>query len=68
VFLQTFARQHSYAAVLDRGPDASPEVLYAATHVDITEQIVQDYDQQSAKSTLPEKPSPTQSGKPPSER
>lgn len=60
VFLQTFARQHSYAAVLDRGPDSSPEVLYAATHVDITDQIVQGYNQQSAKSTLPEKPSPTQ--------
>jgi outer membrane protein len=68
VFLQNFARQHSYAAVLDRGPDGSPEVLYAATHVDITEQIVQGYNQQSSKSMLPEKPLPTQPSKPPSER
>lgn len=61
VFLKTFARQHSYAAVLDRGPDGSPEVLYAETSLDITEQIVQGYNQQSAKSTLPERPSPTHS-------
>jgi len=59
VFLQTFARQHSYLAVLDRGPDGSPVVLYAATNVDITEQIVQGYNQQSAKSALPDKPAPT---------
>ena len=68
VFLQTFARQHSYAAVIDRGPDGSPEVLYAATNVDITDQVVQGYNQQSSKSMLPEKPSPTQSSKPPLER
>jgi outer membrane protein len=67
VFLQSFARQHSYAAVLDRGPDTSPEVLYTAANLDITQQIVQGYDEQS-KSVLPEKPSPTQSKKPPSER
>ena len=65
VFLQSFARQHSYAAVLDRGQDGSPEVLYAATNLDITEQIVQGYNQQSPKSLLPEKPSPTHSGEHP---
>jgi Skp family chaperone for outer membrane proteins len=68
VFLQSFARQHSYAAVLDRGPDGSPEVLYAAANVDITEQIVQGYNQQSGKSMLPEKPSPPRSSEHPPER
>lgn len=65
VFLQNFARQHSYAAVLDRGPEGSPEVLYVATNLDITEQIVQGYNQQSAKSALPEKPSPARPGEHP---
>jgi len=48
-FLQEFSQQHGYAVVLERGSDAAPIVWYAASNVDITDQIIKGYD---AKSSL----------------
>ncbi len=58
VFLQEYAQQHLYAAVLDRGSEASPVVWYAANNIDITEQVVKAYDQKTGIITtaLPDKP------------
>ena len=58
-FLQEYSQQHGYSAVLERGSDSSPIVWYAASNVDITEQIVKGYDLKSGvtASTLPDEPS-----------
>jgi outer membrane protein len=58
LFLQEFSKQHGYAAVLERGTDTAPVVWYAASDVDITDQIVKGYD---ARSSLPDKPAATRS-------
>jgi outer membrane protein len=65
-FLQEFSQQHGYAAVLERGTDTAPIVWYAASNVDITDQIIKSYDAKSGLSapSLPDKPSAT----PPSPR
>jgi outer membrane protein len=57
-FLQEFSKQHGYSAVLERGSDAAPVVWYAASNIDITDQIVKGYDAKfgSGASTLPEEP------------
>jgi outer membrane protein len=57
-FLQEFSRQHEYSAVLERGTDAAPVVWYAASNVDITDQIIKSYDAKSGTgaSSLPDKP------------
>ena len=69
LFLQGFSKQHSYTAVLDRGPEASPFVWYAASNVDVTDQVVKSYDARYAAgaTSLPDKPSPqhVQPGTPP---
>ncbi|QEE27645.1 OmpH family outer membrane protein [Terriglobus albidus] len=59
VFLQKYAQQHAYAAILERGSDAAPVVWYAADNLDITEEVVKAYDHQSeaAATSLPDKPS-----------
>jgi outer membrane protein len=55
-FLQTYAQQHGYSAVIERGTDASPVVWYAASNMDITEQVTKAYDAQSG-TTTPQTPS-----------
>ena len=58
-FLQTYAQQHGYSAVIERGTDASPVVWYVANNMDITEQVTKAYDAQSGAVTpqAPAKPS-----------
>jgi outer membrane protein len=46
-FLQSYAQQHGYSAVIERGTDASPVVWYVANNIDITEQVTKAYDVQS---------------------
>ncbi len=46
-FLQTYAQQHGYSAVIDRGSDAAPIVWYAASNIDITDQVLKAYDAHS---------------------
>jgi len=60
-FLQEFSQQHGYAAVLERGTDTAPIVWYAASNVDITDQIIKSYDAKSGLGppSLPEKPAAT---------
>ena len=67
-FLQTYAQQHGYSAVIERGSDAAPVVWYAAGNLDITDQLVKAYNAQAAAASpgspakpaknLPETPSP----------
>jgi outer membrane protein len=63
-FLQTYAQQHGYSAVIERGSDAAPVVWFAAADMDITDQLVKAYNAQSsgsaAKPVLPETPLPHQ--------
>ena len=58
-FLQKYAQQHAYAAILERGSDAAPVVWYSADNLDITEEVVKAYDHQpdAAATSLPDKPS-----------
>ena len=42
-FLQEYAQQHGYAAVLERGTDTSPVVWYASNNMDITDQLTKAY-------------------------
>jgi outer membrane protein len=58
-FLQKYAQQHAYTAILERGSDAAPVIWYAADNLDITEEVVKAYDHQSdaAARSLPDKPS-----------
>jgi outer membrane protein len=66
-FLQKYAQQHGYSAVIERGSDSAPVVWYAANNLDITEQLVKAYNEQSSTAapsvakparTLPDSPSP----------
>lgn len=56
--LQDFSREHDYAAVLERGTDAAPIVWYAASDIDITEQLIKSYNLKSGapESKLPDGP------------
>jgi outer membrane protein len=56
--LQEYSQQHAYSAVLERGSDTSPIVWYAASNMDITDQIIKAYNTKSgvSDSTLPDKP------------
>jgi outer membrane protein len=58
VFLQQYAQQHSYSAVIERGSDAAPVVWYAAGNLDITDQVVKAFNAQSsaASSGTPDRP------------
>jgi outer membrane protein len=51
-FLQTYAQQHGYAVVVERGSDSAPVVWYAAANLDITGDLIKAYDAQSG-STAP---------------
>ncbi len=58
--LQEYSQQHGYAAVIERGTlDAAPGVWYAASKIDITEEVVKAYDARGGKGTasLPSAPS-----------
>jgi outer membrane protein len=46
-FLQTYAQQHSYAMVVERGSDAAPVVWYAAANLDITADLIKAYNAQA---------------------
>jgi len=46
-FLQTYAQQHGYSVVIERGSDAVPVVWYVANNLDITEQLIKAYNAQS---------------------
>jgi outer membrane protein len=46
-FLQTYAQQRGYSAVIERGSDTSPVVWYVADSLDITDQLIKAYDAQS---------------------
>ena len=58
--LQEFSQQHGYTAVLERGTDTAPVVWYAASNVDITDQLIKSYDAKygGGAASLPEKPAP----------
>jgi len=49
-FLQTYANEHGYTMVVDRGNETTPTVLYATQDADITMRVVSAYD---AKSGIP---------------
>jgi outer membrane protein len=66
-FLQGYAQQHGYSAVIERGSDAAPVVWYATGNLDITDQLVKAYNAQSSAgpglgtkpaTRLPESPAP----------
>jgi outer membrane protein len=61
-FLQTYAKQRGYTAVIERGSDASPVIWYAANDIDITEQVTKAYDAQSGTVTSPSTSSPPGTG------
>jgi outer membrane protein len=46
-FLQTFSQQHGYSAVIERGSDANPVVWYAASNMDITDELIKAYNAQA---------------------
>jgi outer membrane protein len=46
-FLQTYAQQHGYAVMVERGSDSAPVVWYAAANLDITGELIKAYDAQS---------------------
>jgi outer membrane protein len=46
-FLQDYARQHGYMAIIDRGTDTAPIVWYAAENVDITAELLKAYNVKS---------------------
>jgi outer membrane protein len=46
-FLQTFSQQHGFTAVIERGSDAYPVVWYAASNLDITNELIKAYNAQA---------------------
>jgi len=57
-FLQEYAQQHGYSAVLERGTDSAPVVWYATNNMDITDQLTKAYNVRPGASatSLPDKP------------
>lgn len=43
-FLQTYAKQHGYSVVVERGTDSAPVVWFALDNLDITNDLVRAYD------------------------
>jgi outer membrane protein len=67
-FLQTFSQQHAYTAVIERGSDANPVVWYAASNMDITEELIKAYNAQpEGASSAPANP-PAHSASPKSSK
>jgi outer membrane protein len=52
-FLQDYARLHAYTLVIDRGSDTAPVVWYAAAGIDITDQLVKDFDLKAGEVSSP---------------
>jgi outer membrane protein len=63
-FLQTFSQQHGYSAVIERGSDAYPVVWYAATNLDITDELIKAYNAQAEGSSSAPANGPTHSASP----
>lgn len=65
-FLQTYAQQHGYAVVVERGSDSAPVVWYAAANLDITGDLIKAYNAQfGSQPGSPSGPaSPASAGKP----
>jgi outer membrane protein len=55
-FMQTYAKQHGYSLVVERGSDAAPVVWYAAANLDITDALVKAYNAQSGATAPASKP------------
>jgi outer membrane protein len=54
--LQTYAQQHGYPMVIERGSDSAPVVWYVAGDLDITDQLIQAYNAQSGAAAPTSKP------------
>lgn len=65
-FVQTYAKQHGYSMVVERGSDANPVVWYVASNLDITEAVVKAFDAQpgAAPSAPTPRPSTPQKAQP----
>jgi outer membrane protein len=67
-FLQTYAQQHGYSMIVERGSDAAPVVWYVAGNLDITDALVKAYNAQSGvaapAATGAAKPAPASPQKP----
>jgi outer membrane protein len=65
-FLQTYAQQHSYSMVIDRGNNDAPVIWYVAANLDITDALVKAYNAQSgAAKAAPAAPASPQKTPPP---
>jgi outer membrane protein len=60
-FLQTYAQQHAYAVVVERGSDSAPVVWYAAANLDITDELIKAYNAEPSSTT----PASTKKAAPP---
>ena len=49
-FLQTYAHDHGYTMIIDRGTETTPVVLYTTQNADVTNEVVSAY---NAKSGIP---------------
>lgn len=62
-FLGEYAKQQGYGLVIDRGSETAPVVWYAASQMDITDRLVQAYNQKTPatpeKGSLLPAPAPT---------
>lgn len=50
-FLQSYAQQHGYSVVVERGSDAAPVVWYSAANLDITGDLIKAFNAQSGTAT-----------------
>ena len=62
-FLQTYAKQHGYSMIVERGSDANPVVWYVTDNMDITDALIKAYNAQSGVTApAPAAPRPNASG------
>ena len=62
-FLESYAKQHGYSLVVERGSLQQPVVWYSAANLDITDDVSKAYDAQSG-SSAPSAPKPAATGAP----
>jgi outer membrane protein len=67
-FLQTFSQQHGYSAVIERGSDAYPVVWYAASNLDITDELIKAYNAQAEGASSAPANGPAHGGAPKSSK
>jgi outer membrane protein len=67
-FLQTFSQQHGYSAVIERGSDAYPVVWYAASNLDITDELIKAYNAQAEGASSAPANGPAHGGSPKSSK